>query len=119
MVRPLAALFVSVAVLAHALAWPAATGASGAHACCVRLSVQQQCRTIVSCCPASERRQPGTVPPGSNAQGTSPLLTLTIIDATAASLVPVVSAATLDAHALLRANAPPPLLYLKHLTLLV
>jgi hypothetical protein len=121
MLRPLAALFVSATVLAHGLAWPAVAAAPGSHACCVRVAaLQQQCRTTVSCCPASERRQPGTVPPGSTNQGTSsPLLALTTLDAGVVSLVPSASAAALDAHALLRANAPPPLLYLKHLTLLV
>jgi hypothetical protein len=118
MSRPLVALFVSATVLAHGLAWPAVTAAP--HACCVRVvAVQQQCRTTVSCCPASERRQPGTVPPGSTSQTSSPLLTLTTLDAAVVSLAPTASAAALDAHALLRANAPPPLLYLKHLTLIV
>jgi hypothetical protein len=120
MFRPLAALLVSVTVLAQVLAWPAPASASGAHACCVRLrAVQPHCQTTISCCPASERRQPGTVPPGSTGQSATPVLTVAPIDAAAAFHVSTADGLALDAHALLRANAPPPLLYLKHLTLLV
>jgi hypothetical protein len=120
MLRPFAALLVSMTVLAHGVAWPAATAAAGAHACCVRLGAAgQRCQTTISCCPASERRQPGTVPPGSAGQSTTPVLSLTTLDAATAFHVPAADGQALDAHALVRANAPPPLLYLKHLTLLV
>lgn len=120
MLRPFAALLVSMTVLAHGVAWPAATSPASAHACCARVgAVEQHCRTTISCCPASERRQPGTVPPGSTGQSTTPGLSLTTLDAATAFHVPAADGQALDAHALVRANAPPPLLYLKHLTLLV
>jgi hypothetical protein len=118
--RPFAALLVSMTVLAHGFAWPAATSPASGHACCVRLNaVEQHCRTTVSCCPTSDRRQPGTVPPGSTGQSTTPVPSLTTLDAATAFHLPAADAQALDAHALVRANAPPPLLYLKHLTLLV
>lgn len=123
MARSLTALLVALAVLVPGAASSSAAAqmaGMGTHACCLRMQSKACAGTTITCCPAPERGRESTAPSSSStAAGTAqpngghPSSTDALLQP------PVAKALAFDAHAHVRANAPPGPLYLRHLTLLV
>jgi hypothetical protein len=122
MARSLTSLVVALAVLLPGVAWPSplAPGAgAGAHACCLRMKMPGCAGSTITCCPVPERGHDAAPPSSSTAANIVPDQAQQACALHAAIPPPLAKALVFDAHAHARANAPPGLLYLKHLTILV